>query len=857
MSFTTGAADRYQAAPPPPPPANNHSAYGTGPFANSSGYQGDVTHHPPPQPGPPENAYGANAGYGQIPPPLSAPVQELPPPRHYSEGYPAQAPPAHVTGQYGVQAAASHAYNSAQQPPPPMQQQCPPPSQQYAYSSPPSATEPYSQHSGQPQPPRIAPSASAPVVHQYSHNPYSQPPPRARPPPHANTYYQPPASQNCPPPQHHMPPPQQPPVEQYYSQAEQGYYPLDSADLQQSYRPPPFDGGPGYEHSNASLPHSQSGSYYGAHAPRPYQAPGQQRPPPPMPHNQPVVVSGPMHHPPIRAQHPGPNHTSPIRPPQHSSPPPNLPTRHASLRHQPTRHSPVFQQQSSPQPLSQSQAMLQRHNSVSSSVGLSGSRPHPDMQSGYAGQHPYRNSPTPVSSVTTAPSARANAAAYVGSAQAHPGGLRQSATMYDHQREMHVQQQQNMASLVGSMGAMSLARSSPLPQSATFSQPILASSNTMPMPYRGPPAQSMASASGAGLNSGPPRRTDLTGSTMSTNDNSAYPMWSNINANQFSAYQHQVPVQQSNLSGTKYALIIGINYYEHEYSQTSNINGAHAFKSLLQRKYGYSDRNIVLLSDDQEDSRCHPTYHNITSHIKRMMRDVRPNDAVFFYFCGFGRLPVQLKERRSEVLSGIRRLRCDYILPSDFEYAGAIDAEYLHRHLVHQLPPSARLTALFNCIVCETGLGVPYKYPHLNGVPVLTNAIAGSNLFEAEMRINASNGSYSDLSQRLENSLIQQQQNMGAESDTLTRIRKSSGDILVFGWDRDFSNPEYKKCLVQTPSNQLGSFWAAAMENSIRTRGYATFGDILGYLQTHTQDLVMLPFIACGRKIDMQERFVI
>ncbi|KAJ1753342.1 hypothetical protein LPJ79_000429 [Coemansia sp. RSA 1821] len=833
MSYTTGATDRYQ-GPPPPPPANNHSGYGTGPFANSTGYQSDVTHHHPrPPPGPPVNPYGETAGYGQMPPPppLSAPVQELPP-RNYSEGYPAQAPPAHVTGQYGVQPA-SHAYSGAQQPPP--MQYAP---QHYPYSSPPSAAEPYPQHSGQ-QPPPIVPSASAPAVHQYSHNPY---PPRARPPPHASTYYQPPASQNCP---HHMPPQQQPPAEQYYAQAGQGCYALDSADMRPNCRPPPpFNGGPGYEHSNASLAHSQGGPYYGG------QAPGQQRPP--VAHQP--AASGPMHQPPIRAQPPGPTHSPPIHAPQHSSPPPSLPTRHASLRHQPTRHSPVFQQ-GSPQPLSQSQAMLQRHNSVPS-VGLSGARPHPDMQGGYPAPNPYRNSPTPVSSVGTAPPARANAA-YVGSAQAPPGGLRQSATMYD-QREMHPQQ--NIASLVGSMGAMSLARSSPLPQSATFSQPTLANASTMPVPYRGPATQSVASGAGTGLNGQPPRRADLAGSAVSA-DSSAYPMWSNINANHFSAYQHQVPVQQSNLSGTKYALIIGINYYEHEYSQTSNINGAHAFKSLLQRKYGYSEQNVVLLSDDQEDLRCHPTCHNITSHIKRMMRDVRPNDAVFFYFCGFGRLPAQLKERRSEVLSGIRRLRCDYILPSDFEYAGAIDAEYLHRYLVHQLPPSARLTALFNCVVCETGLGVPYKYPHLNGVPVLTNAIAGSNLFEAGMRANAPNASYSDLSQRLENSLIQQQQQQqqstGAESDTLARIRKSSGDILVFGWDRDFSNPEYKKYLAQTPSNQLGSFWAAAMENAMRTRGYSTFGDILGYLQTHTRDLVMLPFIACGRKIDMQERFVI
>ncbi|KAI9506028.1 hypothetical protein BX070DRAFT_184824, partial [Coemansia spiralis] len=168
--------------------------------------------------------------------------------------------------------------------------------------------------------------------------------------------------------------------------------------------------------------------------------------------------------------------------------------------------------------------------------------------------------------------------------------------------------------------------------------------------------------------------------------------------------------QQSNLSGTKYALIIGINYYEMEYSQTSNINGAHTLKSLLVGKYGYKEKNVVLLSDDQTDERFHPTHHLITTHIKRMMREVRPNDSVFFYYCGFGRLPLQLTDSRSEVLSEIRRLREDYILPCDFEQHGAIDSTYLRKHLVRQLPPSARLTALFNSVVNDTGLGVPYKY---------------------------------------------------------------------------------------------------------------------------------------------------
>ncbi|KAJ2501481.1 hypothetical protein GGH96_001900 [Coemansia sp. RSA 1972] len=914
MSFASGPSERFQG-----PPGNDRYAY-TGAYSGpNGGYQGDAANQSRPAPlavQSYEGQYAPESGYGQRPP-QSAPV-----PASYDGYQMAGGQSAHVAGQY----TASHAYGTQ----PVQPQQAP---HQFAYNAPNSATGAYAQPNMHQQPPPIVPSASAPVVAQYNHDPYAPPPmpPQTR----AETYYQPPVSQQYQVPmshqqqqppqmsqqhppqmaqqppqmsQQHPPPPrhqQQQSMQagQYYSQDNTGYYrhdPAHSPSPPQQYQqqPGPYSSNSGYVHSESS----QTGSFYGSQGPPPVTSGPMRHPAQPMYHSQspPPMAHAATHHLP-------PAHQSP--PPQHQQLP--GPARHSSLRHQPMHQSPVYAQHNSPQPqpLSQSQAQLQRHSSLNSHPGLAGSRPSMD-KGGYGGQPPYRNSPTPVSLANNPPITDA----YGGSAQV-PGGLRRGQSMYDQQRDMLVQhpprphQQPHMAALVGSMGALSMARSSPQPQGGMFSQQTLVGSALMPAPYRAQTAQDMAAqnvrmaaqnvnmaaqniaAQNMGSQSiaaqnmgsqnmgsqamGPPGLAsaatlpvsmspmnkmavaEMTGSTLSLaqTENSACPMWANINADGFSAYQHQVSVQQSNLSGTKYALIIGINYYELEYSQTSNINGAHAFKSLLMRKYGYAERNIVLLSDDQENVRNHPTHHNIASHVRRMMREVQPNDAVFFYYCGFGRLPSQLREKRSEVLANIRRLRSDYILPSDFEQAGAIDTEYLHRHLVRQLPPSARLTALFNCIVHETGLGVPYKYAHSNGVPVLTNAIAGSNLFEANMKLQAPNASYNDMSQRLESSLIQQQQQQAAGA--LARIQKSSGDIIVFGWARDYANPEYKKSLSQTPSNQLGNYWAAAMENAMRTHGASSFGDVLAYLHAHTRDLTMLPFIACGRKVSMDEKFII
>ncbi|KAJ2888027.1 Ca(2+)-dependent cysteine protease [Coemansia asiatica] len=392
----------------------------------------------------------------------------------------------------------------------------------------------------------------------------------------------------------------------------------------------------------------------------------------------------------------------------------------------------------------------------------------------------------------------------------------------------------------------------PSPVSLSQSSYVSPSSSAVPLPVSVVHSAPVVHTSGLQQSA-----LELAGSNTSPSGMAmAYPLWTNITADGFHAYQHHIPVQKSNLTGTKHALIVGINYYNKEYSQTSNINGAHSFRNLLVKRFGYNEKNVVLLSDDQEDPRAHPTHHLITSSIKRMMREVRPNDSVFFYFCGFGRLPMQVLDRRTEAIAGIRRLRSDFILPSDFETAGAIDAAYLKKHLVRQLPQSARLTALFNCVVNETGLGVPYKYANPSGTAVLTNAIAGSNLFEACMGTNAVNASFGDLSQRFESSFMQQASlATGAEADELARIRQSSGDIIVFGWDRDYANPKHKSYLSHTPSNQLGAFWGAAMESALRSRPRATFGDVLAYLQGSCKKIVMMPFIASGRKIRMDEEF--
>ncbi|KAJ2732935.1 Ca(2+)-dependent cysteine protease [Coemansia sp. BCRC 34962] len=677
--------------------------------------------------------------------------------------------------------------------------------------------------------------------------------------------------------------------------------------------PPPGDMQPPISRYRAQVPLPES------HAQHPLDA--QQHIHPPSSHSQHQRHQHNPHHDHLHGQ--GHGQGPDVGPPQgHPMPPPSQQRQHQHHQHPPPPHqspSPQAQQMVGSQRLSSHRASAS-HNDP---ARIPGARPvmttRQDARLSYA-EHStqYVAGHPPISSVLTAEPIVAQAGAMssaglqrkhtidprnsyggsplvgdAGSAGSAQGRRREASDYYDQQRESvghpppmgAAQHGNNVSALASSMGALSVAPGQqqygapPLSQQQQLNQSSALTASAMSIPNSQHLHSSQATLQGYPVNgststllaSGAFAGTDLNKSSTPTlvqsSANIAYPLWHNIDANSFHAYRHHISVQKSNLSGTKYALVIGINYYGVEYSQTSNINSAHTLKTLLVSKYGYLEKNVTLLSDDLKDQRSHPTHQLITKHIGRMMSNVRPNDSVFFYFCGFGRLPSQVLERRSEVLSGIRRLRADYILPADFEQYGAIDANYLHHHLVHNLPPSARLTAVFNCIVNDTGMGLPYKYT-TNGRTVLTNVIAGSNLFEAGARMAQDvTGSFGDLSQRFETSLMEQQKQQcaqhqpqagsGLADEEMSRLKQSTGDIIVFGWDRDYSNPKHKKYLSQTPSNHLGSYWAAAMESALRNKNRATFGDILHYMQGSTKELVMMPFVATGRKISMDEEFVI
>ena len=66
----------------------------------------------------------------------------------------------------------------------------------------------------------------------------------------------------------------------------------------------------------------------------------------------------------------------------------------------------------------------------------------------------------------------------------------------------------------------------------------------------------------------------------------------------------------SNCQGNKKALLIGINYFGQSGELRGCVNDVNNIKQLIMSR-GFQESNMMILTDDQRDSRGHPTRQNI------------------------------------------------------------------------------------------------------------------------------------------------------------------------------------------------------------------------------------------------------
>ncbi|ODV63032.1 caspase family protein ASCRUDRAFT_21414, partial [Ascoidea rubescens DSM 1968] len=180
----------------------------------------------------------------------------------------------------------------------------------------------------------------------------------------------------------------------------------------------------------------------------------------------------------------------------------------------------------------------------------------------------------------------------------------------------------------------------------------------------------------------------------------------------------------SDCSGKKKALLIGINYIGTSAKLNGCINDVKNVKAFL-LKNGYSEDDMVILTDDQTNSRAIPTKQNMLDAMGWLVSGASPNDSLFFHFSGHGS---QQEDKDGDEDDGFD----ETIVPLDYEKNGQIVDELIHDTIVKPLPEGCRLTALFDCCHSGSALDLPYTYS-TKGLLKEPNILqeAGQGLFTA------------------------------------------------------------------------------------------------------------------------------
>lgn len=89
-----------------------------------------------------------------------------------------------------------------------------------------------------------------------------------------------------------------------------------------------------------------------------------------------------------------------------------------------------------------------------------------------------------------------------------------------------------------------------------------------------------------------------------------------------------------NFTGTKRAVLIGINYV----GQTGELSGCQNdvfnMKEYIMDVHGFEEDNIHCLVDD--DNHDDPTKANIIAAFRKIVQDSKPGDCVFCHYAGHG-----------------------------------------------------------------------------------------------------------------------------------------------------------------------------------------------------------------------------
>ncbi|EPS95937.1 hypothetical protein FOMPIDRAFT_1053735 [Fomitopsis schrenkii] len=158
------------------------------------------------------------------------------------------------------------------------------------------------------------------------------------------------------------------------------------------------------------------------------------------------------------------------------------------------------------------------------------------------------------------------------------------------------------------------------------------------------------------------------------------------------------------------------------------VDDAKKIRQFLIDDYGYSEDDIVLLTDDQTDPRRIPTRANMIYYFDWLVMGAQPDDSLFLHWHG-GLVP----DEDGDEESGYDEV----IFPVDHSEAGHIVDDELHDRLIKPLPHGCRLTAIFDSCHSGTVMDLPFVYDHFGKVKRRNKALEAAKNLQGVLGLSA------------------------------------------------------------------------------------------------------------------------
>jgi len=155
------------------------------------------------------------------------------------------------------------------------------------------------------------------------------------------------------------------------------------------------------------------------------------------------------------------------------------------------------------------------------------------------------------------------------------------------------------------------------------------------------------------------------------------------------------------MTGKKKALLVGINYFGTSAELGGCINDVHSWKELLIEIYGFEERDMVILTDDNSQDRFKPTLDNIRSGLQWLVAGAAPGDVLFWQYSGHGS---QQRSKSQNEADGMDEVLC----PCDYQRSGMLVDDEIFDIVVRPIESGVKLTIVLDCCHSGTAVDLPF-----------------------------------------------------------------------------------------------------------------------------------------------------